>query len=298
MLRFKRPRRPNGLKNRSKDMLTTLGNPGSNGWPKFKDDFWQNLKPHFMKAQHQKCGYCEIQVSSHGDVEHYRPKSEVQELKAEGTELANSRKLRGRKKPAITEKGYWWLAYEWDNYLLSCAICNQKYKSAIFPVALERKIRNHTKFVVQDPKKSDVKKEGPLLINPFEKDLDPFHHFEFKKSGLIKPRNMNERGRETIRVCGLHRLSLRQIRAPKAVEVWDNAEALFQAQPKSMLPRLLATNIYFSGHEINAFAGMARIIFKQVTTLEWDELRQLIEKENWMSIVDDKVKQTEVLMNN
>lgn len=289
MLKFKRPRRPNGLKNKSEAELETLGQPGHPDWPRWKDAFWQDLKPNFMKAQHQKCGYCETQVSAHGDVEHYRPKSEVQLLEAEGTELANSRKLRGRKRPAITEKGYWWLAYDWTNYLLSCAICNQKYKSALFPVAPDRPPRNHVKFKALDPRKEDLKKEKPLLLNPFEKNLNPFQHFEFMKSGLVKPRNMDSRGKATIRVCGLHRISLQQIRGPKATEIWDNSEEFLQAPPKSSFQRHLATNLFFSGHKINSFAGMTRIIFKQVTTLEWEDLEALIRHENWMHIVEAKV---------
>jgi hypothetical protein len=290
MFKFKRPRRPNGLKQKSKDQLAALGLPGSSGWPKFQDNFWQDLKPNFMKAQYQKCGYCEIQVSSHGDVEHYRPKSEVQKLIAEGTELANSRKLKGRKKPAITEMGYWWLAYEWENYLLSCAICNQKYKSALFPVAQNRPIRNHQKFIVQDPKKSDLKKEKPLLINPFEKGLDPFVHFEFLRSGVIKARNDDPRGKETIRVCGLRRISLSRQRGPRAVEIWDAALEFLLAGNNMNKLRGKAIALYFAGHQINLYAGMVRIIFKQVTFMDWSNLESLIKQEGWMPTVDEKVK--------
>lgn len=294
MLRFKRPRQPNGQKNKSQAELHKLGQPGIADWPKWRDDYWQDLKPNFMKAQYQKCGYCEIQVSAHGDVEHYRPKSEVQHLTAEGTELANSRKLRGRKRPAITEKGYWWLAYEWSNYLLSCAICNQKYKSALFPVAPDRTVRQHDKFIALDPSEVELKNEKPLLLNPFEKNLDPFKHFEFMKSGLIKPRNMDPRGKATIRVCGLHRISLQQIRGPKATEIWDNSEAFLQTIPQSDFQRHLATNLYFSGHKINSFAGMTRVIFQQVTTLEWSDLEALIIHEGWMPIVKEKTKNTQI----
>ena len=290
MLQFKRPRRPNGFKKKSKDELVALGQPDSNGWPNFKDRFWQDLKPNFMKTQYQKCGYCEIQISANGDVEHYRPKSEVQELVAEGTELDNSRRLKGRKRPAITEKGYWWLAYEWENYLLSCAICNQKYKSALFPVASDRKQRNHTKYKVQDPKKTDVGNEKPLLINPFEKELDPFKHFEFLRTGIIKAREGDTRGKETIRVCGLRRISLSRQRGPRAVEIWDDALDFLDPNNTAREFNKLAVRLYFAGHEVNLFAGMARIIFKQVTFMEWDELNVLIELEGLMPAVDEKVK--------
>jgi hypothetical protein len=43
---------------------------------------------------------------AHGDVEHYRPKSI-----------------------------YWWLAYCYDNYLVSCQICNEVFKRDKFPIA-------------------------------------------------------------------------------------------------------------------------------------------------------------------
>lgn len=289
MLQFKRPRRPNGFKQKSKDELATLGQPGSMGWPKFKDNFWQSLKPRFMKVQHQKCGYCEIQISANGDVEHYRPKGEVQELVAEGTELANSRSLRGRKRPAITEKGYWWLAYEWENYLLACSICNQKYKNALFPVAPNRKPRVHDEFKAQDPKKSDLRTEKPLLINPFEKDLNPFEHFEFLRTGIVKARDGDARGKETIRVCGLRRISLSRQRGPRAVEVWDDSLDFLNPQNSQNEFRKLATRLFFAGHEINLYPGMARIIFKQITFMEWHELEDLIAQEGWMHIIEEKV---------
>lgn len=292
MLAIKQPRRPNGFKDKSKAELDKLGAPdSSNSWPKFKDKFWQDLKPHFMKVQHKKCGYCEIQISSHGDVEHYRPKSVVQKLEQEGTEISpHSKKLRGRKTPEITEHGYWWLAYEWKNYLLACADCNQKYKIALFPVNPTRPLRNHPDFEAEDPKKSDIKKEKPLLINPFEKDLDPFEHFEFLRSGVIKARNGDPRGKETIRVCGLRRIILTQQRGPKAVEIWDDALEFLNPDLTEREFKKLAIDIYYAGHPVNYYPGMVRIIFKQVTFMEWQELEDLIIQEGWMPIVEEKVK--------
>ncbi|MEL7002749.1 MAG: hypothetical protein AAFN93_08455 [Bacteroidota bacterium] len=74
---------------------------------KFKSSFWKTAKDQLKKETYGKCAYCEsnTQVVAYGDVEHYRPKSI-----------------------------YWWLAYTYDNYLYSCQICNQRYKSNHFPV--------------------------------------------------------------------------------------------------------------------------------------------------------------------
>ena len=288
MLKFKRPRRPSGLKAESKRLLLELGQPGSPDWPKFEESFWRKLKPHFVRIQHDKCGYCETQISGDGDVEHYRPKSVVQKLEAEGTELADSKSLRGRKRPKIAERGYWWLAYDWNNYLLSCSVCNQKYKSALFPVEINRKPRNDGEYEVCNPVKADVAREQPLLINPFEDDLDPYNHFEYRPSGLIKPRNACSRGRETIKVCGLHRVSLVGFRREKAARVWSDSEDFRISEPKSAFQCIYATNIYYDGHESHTYAGMVRVIFKEVTGLEWAELEALIVKEGWMKLVDKK----------
>lgn len=74
---------------------------------KFKSSFWTHSKTQLKKESNGKCAYCEAntQIVAHGDVEHYRPKSI-----------------------------YWWLAYTYDNYLYSCQICNQSYKSNNFPI--------------------------------------------------------------------------------------------------------------------------------------------------------------------
>lgn len=66
---------------------------------------WSGTKDQLLKESHHKCAYCETSMLAvaFGDVEHYRPKSR-----------------------------YWWLAYVYDNYLASCAICNQRFKSDRF----------------------------------------------------------------------------------------------------------------------------------------------------------------------
>ncbi|MEM7205292.1 MAG: hypothetical protein AAF628_33865 [Planctomycetota bacterium] len=77
----------------------------------FKSSRWKKSKDQLRIETHDKCAYCEApsQAVAHGDVEHYRPKSI-----------------------------YWWLAYNYDNYLVSCQLCNQKFKSNNFPVFDQR----------------------------------------------------------------------------------------------------------------------------------------------------------------
>ncbi|MGX5843690.1 hypothetical protein ACWGTI_23505 [Mesorhizobium sp. ArgA1] len=68
---------------------------------------WKSAKTKVRADTAGKCAYCEAATSTvaHGDVEHFRPKGI-----------------------------YWWLAYDFDNYLFACQICNQIYKSDSFPV--------------------------------------------------------------------------------------------------------------------------------------------------------------------
>ena len=68
---------------------------------------WKKAKDQLKAESHGKCAYCEASTNTvaHGDVEHFRPKSK-----------------------------YWWLAFCYDNYLYSCQICNQSFKSNSFPV--------------------------------------------------------------------------------------------------------------------------------------------------------------------
>ena len=91
------------------------------------------------------------------DVEHFRPKGAYQKL--------NSTNL--------TYPGYYWLAYNWDNLMLSCEKCNRSYKRNQFPLQTEatRKLfHNHP---------NSIPNEDPLLINPnFE---DPSVHIIFFK---------------------------------------------------------------------------------------------------------------------
>ncbi len=72
-----------------------------------KSATWKPAKKQLLKETKNKCAYCETPtaVIAYGDVEHFRPKST-----------------------------YWWLAYCYENYLASCTVCNQLYKSDNFAI--------------------------------------------------------------------------------------------------------------------------------------------------------------------
>ena len=106
------------------------------------------VKAALEEAQHGKCCYCESKLKhvAPGDVEHYRPKAAVQQDRASPLE----------------HPGYYWLAYEWDNLLFSCTVCNGTHKRNLFPLHKPRK-RARTE-------RNKLAAEKPLLIHPAQED--------------------------------------------------------------------------------------------------------------------------------
>jgi uncharacterized protein (TIGR02646 family) len=146
-----------------------------NGVKKFEFDSavygGKTVKNALIKIQHNKCCFCESSLhAQHGDVEHFRPKGGwVQE-----------------EKDKLSEVGYYWLAYDWDNLFLACQKCNQTFKKNFFPIENpHERALNHT---------HDIKKELHLIINP---SIDnPQEHLLFKKEIIT---SKTTKGKETIK---------------------------------------------------------------------------------------------------
>jgi uncharacterized protein (TIGR02646 family) len=144
-------------------------------YKRYKDFFFSDDNPF-----HCKCAYCERYLDAqHGDVEHFRPKGEVTD------EFGKN----------INHPGYYWLAYDWRNLLISCVSCNQKFKRNQFPVVDSKHAKTSAELV----------NEKPLLINPTSDndEDDPAKHLAIDIStGLIIP--LTDRGRMCIQVYGLN----------------------------------------------------------------------------------------------
>jgi hypothetical protein len=231
---------------------------------------WTDFKKDFAEAQQGRCGFCEGQVLGlqFGDVEHFRPKAEISELDESdpdncGHEEPWGHRIIGRVlKPGRRTPGYWWLAYDWCNYLLSCEICNRKWKGSLFPIAGTRRATGPCKIRI----------EQPLLLSPFD-DFDPAVHFEYGYLGEISGRT--EQGRATIRTCGLDRASLRIAREPIARAVHEWLDRLMpDASERELL--LLLDNIHKAGAEDSAYCGMVRAIFCDRLKLSWEQLTTVI----------------------
>jgi uncharacterized protein (TIGR02646 family) len=146
---------------------------------------------------HKKCAFCEsnTKVGSQYDTEHFRPK-----------------------------KTYYWLAYEWSNFLLSCQRCNREYKLGRFPI--EKTVAEAPRVDFEDADsvlafsnachiESDaLQNEERLLLHPV---LDnPTEHLEFMVNGEVIAKS--KKGEESIRFYGLNN--------------WEKREELISARKK------------------------------------------------------------------
>lgn len=144
----------------------------------------------FSMHHNGKCCYCERKRTRKRemDVEHYRPKAGITEDQE--------------------HKGYWWLAYNWDNYLWSCKSCNQEYKKNHFPL-LSTGSRARTEA-------DNLELENPCLINPrFEKPTEYLAYYKKNLGGrwFVKiiplpdlDGDKKQRAENTIKILGLNRI--------------------------------------------------------------------------------------------
>jgi uncharacterized protein (TIGR02646 family) len=149
------------------------------------------VKAELEASHHGKCCYCETSIPkpyAHSHVEHWRPK-------------ASSRQ--GRHQDSIFP-GYYWLAYSWDNLLLSCTFCNSSNKGDLFPLDDPTARARHHGMPLEE--------ETPSILKP-DGDKNPRDHITFH---FELPVGLTSLGSKTIEVLGLdspaHELRLRRLR--------------------------------------------------------------------------------------
>ncbi|WP_157232123.1 hypothetical protein [Hyalangium minutum] len=271
MDRFPRPSKPRGFDasvKAHKDRVQSHFKKKKPGKWKF-EDIWSKYKRNIAVASHGKCGYCEVRVtgSQHGDVDHFYPKGEVWALHDDrtkwGQEIPGLSKVKGRKKKLLSRRGYWWLVYEWKNYVLACLVCNQQWKLSFFPVRAKRR------KLPPLPRS----KEKPLLLNPFF-GPDPVRHLQFIITGAIIPYKGSRYGFETIRTCGLDRPSLTLDRHEKAQRAYYLLKKLTTCLPTTPEYDLTLKDFFLMGRKENVHSGMIRAIFEQETAMKWKQLEK------------------------
>jgi len=173
-----------------------------------------------------KCAYCEsrfLHVYS-GDVEHFRPKGEIEEATP-------------NKKP-----GYYWLAADWTNLLLSCRNCNQKLKHLIFGKLEKETMGKMNQFPLDNgfkhiqshktyTKNITAEEQNRLLINPcIEK---PENYFKYESVGVIKPKVTTgkdfQMAEKSIAIYVLQRMPLVQAREKVYIEITAQMQRVLEA---------------------------------------------------------------------
>lgn len=147
---------------------------------------------------HDKCWYSEAQeaVSAY-HVDHYRPKGQVTDVGRVGA-----------------EPGYWWLAFEWQNYRICGQLINVK-KNDVFPL-----VSGHR---ASPDISGSLKLEAPALLDPTTDDAR-LVSFEMDEDGCraVPSVGVDEEDRArvitTIDVIGLNRLDRLN---RKRADVWE-----------------------------------------------------------------------------
>lgn len=165
-----------------------------------KQKLWRDdrIRDWLLGVFHNKCWYSEAQegVSAY-HVDHYRPKGRVTDV--------------GRVNP---EPGYWWLAFQWQNYRICGQLINVK-KNDVFPL-----VSGH-RAAPDDP--GSLSLEAPALLDPTT-DEARLISFEMDEDGCraVPSGGADEDDRDrvltTIEVIGLNRLDRLN---SKRADVWE-----------------------------------------------------------------------------
>ncbi len=186
------------------------------------------VKSLLLEAQFRKCCYCERKIlpSAFGDVEHFRPKAGVRSVSSS----------------TLIRPGYYWLAYDWTNLLVSCGVCNTKYKHTFFPLRNERRrARWHG---------DSIELENPLLVDPAREE--PREHIRYDGDA---PYALTMRGQTTIEILGLRRGDLREARKDqldKLSHLWLTASKLGPDDPDGVAATAYLHSLAHPAHEFSS----------------------------------------------
>jgi uncharacterized protein (TIGR02646 family) len=199
-----------------------------------------------IAMQGRVCAYCGADLTEGGyDVEHFRP----------------------RKIARDPLGGYWWLAYDFGNYLLSCKPCNQERKGSRFPIAGKR---------CRYDDREEVQQEKRTLLDPTVDPVEQWLEVNLESPLLkIVPRpgigpELTERVLETVTFFRLN-LEVGHIKGRMAV-LYRIVEELDTDRTEEV--RRLA--IRYRPHSLVALSVLAAKSQQDLPTIE-DEIQWLID---------------------
>lgn len=222
---------------------------------KFDVSLLKQIKPDLMRMFKDKCAYCEsrLGVIAPGDIENFRPKAGA----------------RGLSSQEYAPMHYWWLAFEWENLLIACQLCN-RHKKDYFPLEKEN-LRARIGAMG-----SELIGERALLIDPTLEDSS--EHLKFDINGEVK--ELSKRGKVTIEILGLNRMSLIQRRLKEAGQLLNKLEIMgFTKDFTNSFTREFVAYIkeLFSDSPSQEYAAVQRAIFDnwyETNSSLWEKAKQ------------------------
>lgn len=133
-----------------------------------QSSLWTELKSALSELSHGKCWYCESKEDrSDKAVDHFRPKNAVAECPE--------------------HHGYWWLAFQWQNYRFSCTYCNSKRRDQTTGSSGGK----HDHFPLLNPDdrifdENACNHERPELLDPTVASDTMILYF--RQDGMVEPR--------------------------------------------------------------------------------------------------------------
>lgn len=169
----------------------------SNVWREF-----YALLPGSLK---RKCWYCEAEeIRSDMPVDHFRPKNKVEDDKQHG--------------------GYWWLAFDWQNYRCACTFCNSRRvfdeteggKACRFP------LENPDERAFLPEENIKLNNERPNFLDPFNLDDEKLLWFDNDGLPIASPSatdRQQTKVKNTIEIFHLHETKINRARNKVRLEV-------------------------------------------------------------------------------
>lgn len=181
---------------------------------------WGELKEWLLGLSHGKCWFSEAKdCFSYLHVEHYRPKKSAKDR--DGT----------------PHEGYWWLAFDWENYRI-CGSAGNPKKGTFFP------LRDGCPRVGVE---GDLRYEVPMLLDPADEDDPVLLFFNLEGRAVVAP-HVNDawekaRVEYSVERCNLDFPPLVAKRKTIWSECWNRVEeyrrelALYQKDPTNAIAR-------------------------------------------------------------
>jgi len=222
------------------------------GEPQKVSPLYSHTKSVFLAAFRGKCAYCESEIAAaqHGSLDHYRPKQGVTENGQVVLSADGSRRHRG----------YYWLAYDWNNLLPSCILCNEPSTK----LSGGKLVGKRNEFPIRGKrawKPGEEQEEMPLLLNPC-RVVDLSKHLRFEENGSITP--ISEEGRVTVEIFGLNiREALVKARAQAYKQgkdaAWHFGLAFFQKSEEEKKRQRDVIESFRNGSRPYSGAGLAGV---------------------------------------